>query len=192
LVQAGNGDFYGTTNAGGTYLSGTVFKITPSGTLTTLYSFCSLPDCADGEAPLGSGALIQATNGKLYGTAQGGAGAYCSSPYGCGTVFQITPDGALTTLYSFCSLPDCADGETPFEGLVQATNGGIYGTTGSGGTYGHGTVFSLSVGLRPFVQPQTTSGAVGSTVKVLGTDLNGATSVAFNARRLPLPSSRLR
>lgn len=60
---------------------------------------------------------------------------------GCGTVFKITPHGALTTLYSFCSLSNCADGEGPYAGLTQATNGNLYGTAASGGAYGYGTVF---------------------------------------------------
>jgi uncharacterized repeat protein (TIGR03803 family) len=64
--------------------------------------------------------------------------------------------------------------------LVQATNGDLYGTTSGGGASGDGTVFSLSVGLGPFVETQTTSGKVGATVKILGSDLTGATSVSFN------------
>jgi uncharacterized repeat protein (TIGR03803 family) len=66
LIQATNGELYGTTLKGGANSSGTVFQITPSGTLNTQYSFCSEADCADGATPMG--ALIQATNGKLYGT----------------------------------------------------------------------------------------------------------------------------
>src|SRR5207245_3790205 len=70
-------------------------------------------------------------------------------------------------------------------GLVQDTNGRFYGTTAFGGTstncsLGCGTVFSLSVGLGPFVETQPTSGKVGAAVKILGTNLTGATSVTFN------------
>jgi uncharacterized repeat protein (TIGR03803 family) len=65
-------------------------------------------------------------------------------------------------------------------GLVQDTNGDFYGTTFQGGASGDGTVFSLSVGLSPFVETQTTSGMVGAVVKILGTDLTGATGVSFN------------
>ncbi len=100
LVQATNGDLYGTTFGGGADGYGTVFKITPSGTLTTLYSFCSQSGCPDGDEP--AAGLIQATNGDLYGTTNEG-GANCVSAGGCGTVFKITPSGTLTTLYSFCS-----------------------------------------------------------------------------------------
>src|ERR1017187_5954344 len=185
LIQATNGDFYGTTWQGGANGgawgdgAGTVFKITPSGKLTTLYSFCSQSGCTDGENPY-YGALVQATNGDLYGTTwQGGAsgGAWGN---GAGTVFKISPSGKLTTLYSFCSQSGCTDGENPFAGLVQDTNGKFYGTTNRGGANGAGTVFSLSVGLGPFVETRPTSGLVGKAVKILGTSLTGATSVSFN------------
>jgi uncharacterized repeat protein (TIGR03803 family) len=176
LIQATNGSFYGTTFAGGAHDLGTVFKITPGGNLTTLYSFCSVgyPDCADGDLPR-FGALVQATNGDLYGTApSGGAQIYY------GTIFKITPGGTLTTLYSFCPQSGCPDGDDPRGTLVQDTNGNLYGTTFAGGANGFGTVFSLSVGLGPFVETQTTSGKIGAAVKILGTNLTGATSVTFN------------
>src|ERR1022692_1244049 len=172
LVQAANGDFYGTTYGGGANGLGTVFKITPSGTLTTLYSFCSQTNCADGNDPYSG--LVQATNGDFYGTAYGG-GAHDQ-----GTVFKITPTGELTTLYSFCSQPNCTDGAAPDAGLVQDTNGDFYGTTLEGGSNNGGTVFRLSVGLGPFVKPRPPFGKVGAAVKILGTNLTGATSVGFN------------
>ncbi len=176
LAQATNGNFYGTTFAGGAHDLGTVFKITLSGNLTTVHSFCSVgyPDCADGDLPR-FGALVQATNGDLYGTApSGGAQIYY------GIIFKITPGGSLTTLYSFCPQSGCPDGDDPRGTLVQDTNGNLYGTTFAGGANGFGTVFSLSVGLGPFVETQTTSGKVGAHVKILGTNLTGATSVTFN------------
>jgi uncharacterized repeat protein (TIGR03803 family) len=171
LVQAANGDFYGTTRVGGTNSGGTVFRITPGGTLTTLYSFCSQSACTDGSSP--QSALVQATNGDLYGTTGYGGNGY-------GTIFKITPSGELTTLYSLCSQSACTDGEYLVAALVQDTNGTFYGTTSSGGANGDGTVFSMSVGLGPFVETQTTSGKVGAAVKILGSDLTGATSVSFN------------
>ena len=147
LVQAANGDFYGTTSALGAYGGGTVFKITPSGMLTTLYSFCTLANCADGKQP--NGGLVQGRNGNFYGTtAVGGEGIATCSPFdsGCGTVFEITPAGKLTTIYSFCaSNADCPDGDLPTSGLLQASNGQFYGETGAGGaTTGCGTVFKIS------------------------------------------------
>ena len=176
LIQATNGSFYGTTFAGGAHDLGTVFKITLAGNLTTLHSFCSVgyPDCADGEL-LRYGALLQATNGALYGTTpEGGANV------SYGTIFKITPGGTLTTLYSFCPQSGCPDGDDPRGTLVQDTNGNLYGTTFAGGANGVGTLFSLSVGLGPFVETQTTSGKIGAAVKILGTNLTGATGVTFN------------
>jgi uncharacterized repeat protein (TIGR03803 family) len=123
LVQATNGDFYETTSAGGANFAGTVFKITPSGTLTTLYTFCSQGGslCTDGADPLAG--LVQATNGDLYGTASYGVTNCASS--GCGTVFKITPDGALTTIHSFA----LTDGEYPAAALIQGTDGELFSTT---------------------------------------------------------------
>jgi uncharacterized repeat protein (TIGR03803 family) len=120
LLQATNGDFYGTTvNAGARCIlpttdCGTIFKITPSGGLTAIHSFCFGLCASDGSAPDG---LVQATNGYLYGTTTFG-GANCP-PNGCGTIFKISPTGTLTTLYSFCSISGCPDGYAPL-GLVQA------------------------------------------------------------------------
>jgi uncharacterized repeat protein (TIGR03803 family) len=176
LVQATDGNFYGTTAAGGANSRGTVFKITPSGTLTTLYDFCSQSSCTDGSDPIAG--LVQATDGNFYGTT-GGGGAN-----DWGTVFKITPSGTLTTLYSFCSQSGCTDGKEP-TALLQDTNGNFYGTTFAGGAGTPcpgrcGTVFSLSVGLGPFVKTQPASGRVGGFVEILGTNLTGATSVSFN------------
>ena len=145
VVQGTDGNFYGTTSSGGTGLdttAGTIFKITPSGMLTTLYSFCSQLVCPDGSYPYAG--LVQGTDGKFYGTTfEGGNNTYCV--LGCGTVFKITSGGVLTTLYSFGSLPNDADGDYPHSGLVQATNGNFYGTTQDGGANGEGgTVFSLT------------------------------------------------
>ena len=146
LVQGTDGNFYGTTSLGGANCEGphslgcgTVFKITAKGNLTTLYSFCSQPNCADGDYPLA--ALIQATDGNLYGTTEyGGTGAGQS-----GTVFKITPKGALTVLYSFCSQPNCSDGTFPSAPLVQALDGNFYGTTQENGANGGpGTAFKIT------------------------------------------------
>jgi len=232
LVQGANGDFYGTTEYGGAHSAGTVFKITPSGKLTTLYSFCSLYPCLDGSGPEG---LIQAASGDFYGTTSaGGPTGACDVGQGCGTVFKITPTGTLKTIHSFCSESGCPDGRNPAAGLIQATDGNLYGTTAYGGNCGSdcgdgtvfritpsgklttlysfdgpsgsnpsavlvqdtngtlygttpsgganydGTVFSLSVGLGPFVKTLPTSGKVGAAIKILGTDLTTAASVTFN------------
>jgi len=169
VLQATDGNFYGTTHQGGTYGYGTVFEITPSGALTTLHTF----EFTDGALP--SAGLVQATDGNLYGTTWGGGDPY----HGSGTLFRISPHGTLTTLYSFCSQGDCTEGGNPRAGLVQDTDGNFYGTAVFG-AYGAGTVFGLSVGLGPFVETQPTFGRVGRAVKILGTNLTGATSVTFN------------
>jgi len=125
LVEGADGNFYGVTKGGGAYLWGTVFKITPSGILTTLHSFAGYP--TDGAAP--AGALVQGTDGSFYGTTQEG-GAY--SPVacyggdepilGCGTIFKITPDGALTILHSFDYYEE---GGNPAAGLVERHRRGL-------------------------------------------------------------------
>jgi uncharacterized repeat protein (TIGR03803 family) len=173
LIQAINGNFYGTTLSGGAHHDGTVFEITPTRILTTLYSFCSQPSCTDGDAP--EAGLIQATNGNFYGTTTEGGDAHDD-----GTVFEITPTRTLTTLYSFCPKFPCTDGVLPFAGLIQATNGDFYGTTHGGGARGDGTVFSLATGLGPFVETLPAVGKVGATVIILGNNLTGASRVTFN------------
>jgi uncharacterized repeat protein (TIGR03803 family) len=82
LVAAPSGNVYGSTSTGGANRYGTIFKITPSGTLTTLYSFCAQSGCADGQSPTAT--LVQATNGYLYGTTSGGG------TNGDGTVFALS------------------------------------------------------------------------------------------------------
>ena len=133
LIQATDGNLYGTTE------TGTVFKITLSGTLTTLGG-------TGGQDPVA--ALVQGTDGNFYGTtARGGANTRCELRSGyfvsCGTVFKITPAGAATTLASFSP----ATGFGPSSPLIQATDGNFYGTTleGSGTTHpGYGTVFKVT------------------------------------------------
>jgi uncharacterized repeat protein (TIGR03803 family) len=173
LVQASDGNFYGTTESGTQGPNaGTVFKITSDGTFTTLYTFTCSATCPNGSGPVGT--LIQATDGNLYGvTLNGGSGVSCIS---CGTVYQITPAGALTTLHSF----DDSDGEFPEAGLLQATDGNFYGSTFQGGANGSGTIFSLSTGLGPFVALVQKSGKVGQTGGILGQGFTGTTAVSIN------------
>jgi uncharacterized repeat protein (TIGR03803 family) len=185
LVQGTNGNFYGTASEGGPESTicvgtgcGTIFEVTPDGALTTLHYFSG----PDGLSP--TGALVLATDGNFYGTTSGGGPARVNCYFGCGTIFQVTPDGTFTTLHTFQGF----DGQNPYIGLVQATDGNFYGTTYVGGSStacpaGCGTVFRLSMGLRPFVTTLPTSGGEGTQVKILGTDLTGATSVTFDGKK---------
>src|ERR1700733_13571990 len=130
LVQGSDGNYYGTAGGGGATNNGPVFKMTPSGGETVLYSFCSQPQCVDGTSPYAS--LVQGTDGNFYGTtSQGGTGSN-----NAGTAFKVTPVGTLTTLHDFCSQPNCTDGNEPISAMVQATDGNFYGTTVTAGTGG--------------------------------------------------------
>jgi uncharacterized repeat protein (TIGR03803 family) len=144
LIQGTDGNFYGTTRFGGANRSchdgdgcGTVYKITSGGNLTTLYNF----DASGGWGPLAG--LVQASDGNFYGVAAegGNTSQQCGGPqFGCGTVFEITPNGVLTTLHTF----DFADGTLPLGTLVQATDGNFYGTTSGGGTNQYGSIFKMT------------------------------------------------
>lgn len=172
LIQGSDGNFYGVTQHGGAVTNyGSVFKITPQGKFTDLYDFCPTANCIDGAAPMN---LIQGSDGNLYGITELGGNASNS-----GTLFKITPQGALTTLYAFCQQSNCADGGNP-QALMQDTNGVFYGSTGDGGAMGGGTVFSVSVGLAPFVRTNPGFGRVGAKIGIMGNNLTGTTAVSFN------------
>jgi uncharacterized repeat protein (TIGR03803 family) len=132
-VEGNDGNFYGTTTAGGNTTvcgsgCGTIYKITPAGVLTTLYEF----DITHGYEPYGP--LVLGTDGNFYGTTPAGTTA------NAGVVFKITPAGKFTLLFSF----DSTHGETPFAGLVQGADGNFYGTTIYGGSVGGGVVFKIT------------------------------------------------
>ena len=128
--------FYGTTvNGGLSDDAGTVFKVTSRGHVTTLYHFCSLANCKDGQTP--SGPLISDSSGNLYGTTSvGGANAQ-------GTVFELSASGTEKVLYSFCALASCADGQQPAGKLAMDSSGNLYGTASAGGANGAGVVFRV-------------------------------------------------
>jgi len=130
LIQGADGNFYGTTLSGGTTTNGTVFKITPAGAETVLYSFDSGPE---GQTPTG---LIQGSDGNFYGTTSRGGTS------GNGTVFKVTPAGVETVLYSFTG--GTTDGGNPAAALIQGSDGNFYGTTSAGGTIGYGVVFKIT------------------------------------------------
>jgi uncharacterized repeat protein (TIGR03803 family) len=169
LVQATDGNFYGTTSQGGTSSEctgvgcGSVFRITPAGRLTTLFSF---DFSSSGSLPLPG--LIQATDGNLYGTVFTGPGDI-EAP---GAVFEISTKGAFTDITAVSAGPS--------GGLLQATNGVLYGTTDYGGNGGYGTVYSLSVGLGPFVTLLHSTGLVGQSEQILGQGFTGTTGISFN------------
>jgi uncharacterized repeat protein (TIGR03803 family) len=125
LVFDEKGNLYGTTRSGGAYGAGVVFRLTPEGKETVLYSFCAQSKCADGYYP--AAGLVFDQKGNLYGTAEyGGA-------YNGGVVFKLTPRGKYAVLHSFCSQSGCTDGEYPAAGLVFDLKGNLYGTTAGGG-----------------------------------------------------------
>jgi len=179
LVQSTDGNFYGATYYGGPCLdqygdgAGTVFKMTPSGTLTTLLSFSG----TNGANP---SALVQGTDANLYGTTTYGGNGYNSTMNsGAGTVFKMTPTGTLTTLLSFSS----TNGANP-SALVQGTDGNLYGTTQTGGASGNGTVFKMTTNgtLTLLVSFSGTNGmepialVQGNDGNLYGTTLQGGTS----------------
>jgi uncharacterized repeat protein (TIGR03803 family) len=139
LVFDQKGNLYGTTWQGGVYDKGVVFKISPKGKETVLYSFCGLHNCPDGANP--SGSLVFDQKGNLYGTTNSGGAL------GGGTVFKLTAEGEETVLYGFCKQNNCADGAWP-RGLIFDQNGNLYGTTSYGGdptcSNGCGVAFKLT------------------------------------------------
>jgi uncharacterized repeat protein (TIGR03803 family) len=188
LIEGADGNFYGTTAQGGTNdgHAGTVFKITPKGKLTALYSFCAQSNCTDGLYP--SGGLVQGEDGNFYGTTfSGGIGdaQWCSG--GCGTIFKISRTGILTTLHSFAGYS--GEGSGPNSALLQGKDGTFYGTTENGGaydvcTYGCGTVFKITpkgtlTTLHSFAGSPSGDGAAPFANLVFGTegDFYGTTSI---------------
>jgi uncharacterized repeat protein (TIGR03803 family) len=138
VLTAGlDGNFYGASWAGGAYGNGTVFKITPGGTLSSLYSFTA-PNASGVNADgCQANDLVLGSDGSFYGTTvEGGA-------YGLGTVFKITSSGTLTSLYSFAGTSGHV-GANPMAGLVQGSDGSLYGTTNTGGGAGDGTIFKIT------------------------------------------------
>jgi uncharacterized repeat protein (TIGR03803 family) len=165
LAEGRDGNFYGTTALGGGNLNGagTVFRISPSGSYTTLYSFTNFPP--DGSEP--EAGLVLGSDGNFYGTTYGGGTNIC----GCGTVFRISPSGQYKTLYSF-GAP--GQGE-PGAGLVQGSDGNFYGTTELGGTNFRGTVFKLVVSLPSPANQMNGVSVVGTNVVITVSSVAGET-----------------
>jgi uncharacterized repeat protein (TIGR03803 family) len=222
LIQASDGNLYGTTAFGGASNAGTIFKLSTSGSLLLSYSF---PDEAGGELPLAP--LVQAADGDLYGTTFYGGTITGECKNGCGTIFKMS-HGEVSIVYSFTGT--VADGEYPEAGLtegtdgnlygttikggksqsgtiyqvtatgqyvlmysfvaevgsgpsaafVQYTNGKFYGTAGGGGPNNAGSLYSFDVGLTPFIALVRYTGRIGQPVQILGQGLTGSTAVTVN------------
>jgi uncharacterized repeat protein (TIGR03803 family) len=129
IAQGRDGNLYSTTTSGGTSNQGSVFKITPNGKLTGLYSF----DGTNGSFP--QSGLTLGADGNFYGAAESGG------TFGAGTIFKITPSGSLTVLYSFTN---GGDGGYPKGPPVQGTDGNFYGNTFQGGGSGGGTIYKIT------------------------------------------------
>jgi uncharacterized repeat protein (TIGR03803 family) len=224
LLEASDGTLYGTASQGGANGCGTIFNLTTSGTVLNVYSFtCG----AGGSFP--ASALIQAVDGNFYGTTAEG-GAFTKNGdcvFGCGTIFKLS-GGVISTLYAFSGDP--TDGASAIAGLVEGTDGELYGsthwggrdnvgtlyristsgqyqllysfvqrfgqyadgtlaqdtsgvfygTTVKGGAYGEGSLYSLNMGLSPFIALVRYTGYIGRPVEILGQGLKGATAVTIN------------
>jgi len=158
LVQGPDGAFYGTTQTGGAYNQGTVFKIASNGAFTNLLSFSGINGSYPGANPAGN--LVFDANGNYYGTTESGGAS------NNGTIFEVTATGGFTNLVSFTGSGGACPGDDPVAGLVWCTNGNLYGTTQLGGTNDlvngpDGTIFEV-----------TTNGVFTSLVSFSGT--NGA------------------
>jgi uncharacterized repeat protein (TIGR03803 family) len=136
LVEGRNGDFYGTTRLGGSNTEGTVFRLTPAGKLTTLYSFCARAYCRDGDVP--EDGLVLGADGSLYGTAVGG-GLYYH-----GVLFNITTEGKYSVAHNFCGERGCFDGASPQASPILGRDGNLYGAASAGGDKNDvGTVYKF-------------------------------------------------
>jgi uncharacterized repeat protein (TIGR03803 family) len=168
LTQDTNGTLYGTTYLGGSKNLGTIFKISPTGSgYAVLHNFDRSTNINDGANPLSG--MTFGTDGNLYGNTNMGGSK------NAGSLFKITPAGTYTTLYNFCAVT-CLDGFGPQVSLIQHTNGKFYGDA-SGNSLNPGVLFSLDVGLGPFVKLILFSGKVGQSIQIFGQGFNGATSV---------------
>ena len=167
IIQASDGNLYGTTSSGGTNNSGTIYKMTLAGAYKVIFNF---PPIADGRNPFAG--LTQGTDGYLYGaTCHGGTTDH-------GVLFRVTYAGTFSLRYNF---PNNTGNSTacPQVALFQHTNGIFFGDIYEGGTHADGGLYSLKEGLQPFVALVTTSGKAGQTIEILGNGLAGATGVKF-------------
>jgi uncharacterized repeat protein (TIGR03803 family) len=172
LVQGPDGNFYGTTYRGGTTNNnGSVFKITPTGAYTLLYSFNFSSGYLDAQLP--EAGLTLGTDGNFYGVTTAGG------TKNAGAIFKITSAGKESVLYSFCSI-SCTNGFNPATPLVLHTDGKFYGNT-SGNSLGGSVFYSFDLGFKPLVDLVTWTAKVGKTVEILGQGFTGTKQVLFGA-----------
>jgi uncharacterized repeat protein (TIGR03803 family) len=176
IAQGRDGDLYATGTLGGATGNGAAFKITPSGKLTVLYSFCSQQGCSDGQIPFGG--LTLGTDGSFYGTTENGGGSADA-----GIVYKMTRSGTLTVLHV---INGASDGGSPQGPPVEGLDGNFYGTTSSGGSGGGcGTIYKITPSgtysiLYRFVNAATDACSPHSPL-VLGTDGNFYGTASYGA-----------
>jgi uncharacterized repeat protein (TIGR03803 family) len=166
VFQAGDGTLYGTSDFGGTYNKGTVFKVSPSGSETVLYSFGSVANDPAGVIS----ALVEGDDSNFYGVSELGGTS------DLGAVFRITPEGILTLVHSFTGGSN--DGNVGFgSGLLKGSDGNFYGTASGHGPNGDGIVYKLTpAGVETIVHafgPSTSSGIGSFPQGTLSEDPNG-------------------
>jgi uncharacterized repeat protein (TIGR03803 family) len=175
IIQATDGNFYGTTRMGGTGGQGVVYKMTPAGVLTVLHNFAN-----DGHGLAPFAGLVQATDGKFYGVTITNPGT------SSGVLYQITSTGSYADLVFFSNVAGNFRGANPQVSLLQHTNGTLFGDTLGGGNnagcIGCGVLYSLKMGLGPFVSmlPSLRWGKAGATIQFLGQGFTGTSAVSFN------------
>jgi len=171
LIQASNGNLYGTLPESGSAGAGTIYEAKLDGTMQTIYQFpnrqLGIPD-----------GLVEASDGKLYGMAQG---EYNTGYNGYSSIFRIDP--GTHQFETIFALKNSEYGGCPCR-LIQGSDGKLYGTSFNLGLYGAGTIFVLNAGLPP-PEPRIrsfgpSSGAVGQKVLLWGRDMLGTTAVDFN------------
>jgi uncharacterized repeat protein (TIGR03803 family) len=172
LTVDGNGNLYGAGTFGGQNSDGVLFRLSAANNFaeTVLYDFCSLADCADGQAPTAQPVLD--ANGRLFGTTNSGGA------HGQGTVYRLGTNGVETVLYSFCAVSGCTDGAEPQQPVALDSHGHVFGVTPLGGTngFGNGTVFELqgttfSLLYSFCAQPSCTDGSQPGGFILTGTDV---------------------
>jgi uncharacterized repeat protein (TIGR03803 family) len=179
IAKDADGNFVGTAD-GGTSGYGVVFKITPNGKYSALYSFSNI-----GMFGWPGSQLTLANDRNLYGTFVGGGSGSWDGKL-LGAIYRISSNGDFTPLHAFCQC-GAGKGFNPIAGVFQGTDGNLYGTTAFGGIgpdtdedWGYGTVFQYASGLGPIVETVPTAAKAGKQVLILGNHLSGTTSVTFN------------